>query len=138
VCANPGAINLDYEISRFEWKVDAGAEFAVTQPVFDIQLLETFLKRVEGVRIPILAGIWPLSSLRNAEFMHNEVPGARVPPDIMKRIKKAQEKGPELARQEGVAVAREVFSRVKDMVEGVQLSPPLGKYDLALDILDDQ
>jgi homocysteine S-methyltransferase len=136
VCANPGAVNLDYEVSRFEWKVDAGAEFAVTQPVFDIRLLENFLERVEGVRIPILAGIWPLSSLRNAQFMHNEVPGAQVPPEIMTRMKKAQDKGPDNAREEGVDIAREVFFQIRDMVEGVQISPPLGKFDLAMKVLD--
>ena len=135
VAANPGAINLDYEVSRFEKKVEAGAEFAITQPVFEIALLEKFLKRVEHCRIPIMAGIWPLLSLRNAEFMHNEVPGARVPPDIMERIRRAQEKGPEWARKEGVAIARETLELVKDEVEGVQISPPLGKYELALEVL---
>lgn len=137
VAANPGAVNLDYEISRFEHKVEAGAEFAITQPVFEIALLENFLKRVEHCRIPVLAGIWPLSSLRNAEFMHNEVPGATIPQDIMERMRKAQEEGSERARKEGVAIARETLALIKDEVEGIQISPPLGKYELALEVLEE-
>ena len=136
VGVNPGAVNLDYEIARFERKVEAGAEFAITQPVFDIRLLENFLKRVEHIRIPILAGIWPLWSLRNAEFMHNEVPGASVPPEIMERMKQAQEIDPERARREGVAVARETLAAIKGMIQGVQISPPLGRYELALEVLE--
>ncbi len=138
VGVNPGAINLDYEISRFESKVKAGAEFAITQPVFDIKILENFLRRIAGhCPIPILAGIWPLVSLRNAEFMHNEVPGASVPPEIMERMRKAQEIGAESARREGVSIAREILVSVKEIVQGIQISPPLGKYDLALDVLQD-
>jgi homocysteine S-methyltransferase len=136
VGANPGAIDLDYEISRFESKVEAGAEFAITQPVFDIRLLENFLRRVEACRIPVLAGIWPLSSLRNAEFMHNEVPGATIPPEIMARMQRAQDIGPERARDEGVAIAREILAAIKGAVEGVQISPPLGRIELALKVLE--
>ncbi len=135
VGANPGAINLDNEIARFELKVKAGAEFVITQPVFDVRLLENFLKRVEGSSIPVLAGIWPLWSLRNAEFMHNEVPGASVPPEVMARMKRAQQVSPERARSEGVAIARETLAAIKGRVAGVQISPPLGKIDLALDVL---
>lgn len=135
VGVNPGAINLDHEISRFEWKVDAGAEFAITQPVFDVRLLENFLKRIAHCRVPIMAGIWPLASLRNAEFMRNEVPGASVPLEIIERMRKAQDISPERAREEGVAIAREVLKEIKRMVEGVQISPPLGKYELALQVL---
>ncbi|MFQ6070335.1 MAG: bifunctional homocysteine S-methyltransferase/methylenetetrahydrofolate reductase [Candidatus Aminicenantales bacterium] len=136
VAANPGAINLDYEIARFEKKVEAGAEFAITQPVFEISLLENFLRRIKHCRIPLLAGIWPLFSLRNAEFMHNEVPGASVPREVMKRMSKAQEKGPETARKEGVAIARETLAKIKNEVQGVQISPPLGRYELALEVLE--
>jgi homocysteine S-methyltransferase len=135
VGANPGAINIDYEISRFEMKVEAGAEFAITQPVFDLKLLENFLKRIDHCRIPVLGGIWPLFSLRNAEFMHNEVPGSQVPKVIMDRMRDAQEIGAERARQEGVAIAQEIFRVIKDMVEGIQISPPLDKYELALEVL---
>lgn len=136
VGANPGAINLDHEVSRFEAKVAAGAEFAITQPVFDLNLLEVFLKRIERCRIPVLAGIWPLVSLRNAEFMHNEVPGASVPPETMSRIRKAQESGTEAARKEGIAIARETIERLRPMVQGLQISAPLGKYDVVLETLE--
>jgi homocysteine S-methyltransferase len=135
VGVNPGAVEPDYEISRFQWKVDAGAEYAITQPVFDIDLLSGFLSRIEHHRIPVLAGIWPLYSVRNAEFMHNEVPGASVPSNIMKRMRDAQEKGPEQARSEGVAIARETVRALKGMVQGIQISAPLGKYELALEVL---
>jgi methionine synthase I (cobalamin-dependent)/5,10-methylenetetrahydrofolate reductase len=135
VGVNPGAVNLDYELSRFESKAEAGAEFAITQPVFDLRLLEHFLKRTEGCRIPILAGIWPLWSLRNAEFMHNEVPGAVIPPETMERMRKAQDISPERARNEGIAIAREILTAVQGMVGGVQISPPLGKIELVLEVL---
>ena len=136
VGANPGAVNLDYELGRFKAKVAAGAEFAVTQPVFDARLLRGFLSRIADFRIPVLAGIWPLTSLRNAEFMNNEVPGASVPDEIMDRMRKAQERGPEEAREEGVRIAAEVLESVKGLVQGVQISPPLGRIDLALRVLD--
>jgi methionine synthase / methylenetetrahydrofolate reductase(NADPH) len=134
VGVNPGAIDLDRELSRFAWKVDAGAEFAVTQPVFDPRQLEAFLKRVEQHRIPIVAGIWPLISLRNAEFLANEVPGVSVPEEILARMRKAQEGGKEAALAEGVAIAREMFARVKAMVQGVQVSAPFGRVEVALQV----
>ena len=133
VGANPGALNMDEEIRRFEWKVEAGAEYVVTQPVFDLDLLETFLKRIEHVKIPVLCGIWPLTSFRNAEFMVNEL---RVPvPDLfmdrMRRVDNAEK-----AREEGVAIAREMVSRVSKMVQGVQLSAPFGRYQMAIDVAE--
>ncbi len=134
VGVNPGAIDLDRELSRFAWKVDAGAEFAVTQPVFDAQQLEVFLKRVERFKTPIIAGIWPLVSLRNAEFLANEVPGVNVPEEVLARMRKAQEKGKEAALAEGVAIARDMFARVKDAVQGVQVSAPFGKVEIALQV----
>ncbi len=136
VGVNPGAINLDYELRRFEEKVAAGAEFAITQPVFDLKLLEGFLKKVEHLRIPVLGGIWPLVSLRNAEFMNSEVPGGRVPPDVMERMRKAQEKGSEAARKEGVAIARETIQNIRQMVDGLQICSPLGKYEMVLEVLE--
>jgi len=135
VGANPGAINPEYEMKRFEAKIQAGAEFAITQPVFDLKILETFLRRIPSPRIPVLAGIWPLSSLRNAEFMNNEVPGASVPLEIMERMRKAQDRGPERAREEGIEIAREILATVKDLVQGVQISPPFGRTALALEVL---
>lgn len=136
VGANPGAIKLDYELSRFRWKVEAGAEFAITQPVFDVGLLEQFLERIESYRVPILAGVWPLASLRNAEFMHNEVPGARVPAEVMERMRRAQEVSPERAKEEGIAIAQEIVLKIKDKVQGIQISPPFGRYEAVLKVLE--
>ncbi|MGQ9578579.1 MAG: bifunctional homocysteine S-methyltransferase/methylenetetrahydrofolate reductase [Candidatus Aminicenantales bacterium] len=136
VGANPGAIKLDYELSRFRWKVEAGAEFVITQPVFDVGLLEQFLERIESYRVPILAGVWPLASLRNAEFMHNEVPGARVPAEVMERMRRAQEVSPERATEEGIAIAQEIVLRIKDKVQGIQISPPFGRYEAVLKVLE--
>ncbi|HXF96406.1 MAG TPA: bifunctional homocysteine S-methyltransferase/methylenetetrahydrofolate reductase [Gemmatimonadales bacterium] len=134
VGVNPGAVDLDRELSRFHWKVDAGAEFAVTQPVFDVGQLESFLRRVEPYRIPIVAGIWPLVSLRNAEFLANEVPGVVVPAEVLDRMRRAQDKGKEAALAEGVCIAREMFQRVKAMVQGIQVSAPFGRVEVALEV----
>src|SRR5438309_2080913 len=134
VGVNPGAVDLDRELSRFAWKVDAGAEFAVTQPVFDPAQLAAFLKRVEQFRIPIVAGIWPLLSLRNAEFLANEVPGVSVPDAVLARMRQAQEKGKEAALAEGVKIAREMFEQVKGGVQGVQVSAPFGRVEVALEV----
>src|SRR5437870_1444375 len=134
VGVNPAAPDLDRELSRFAWKVDAGADFAVTQPVFDPKQLADFLKRVEQFRIPIVAGIWPLVSLRNAEFLANEVPGVSVPETVLARMKQAQEKGKEAALAEGVAIAREMFQQVKGAVQGIQVSAPFGRVEVALEV----
>ena len=134
VGVNPGAVELDRELSRFHWKVDAGAEFAVTQPVFDVRQLESFLKRVEAYRIPIVAGVWPLVSLRNAEFLANEVPGVVVPAEVLERMRRAQDKGKEAALAEGVKIAREMFQEVKGSVQGVQVSAPFGRVEVALEV----
>lgn len=133
VGANPGALNLDEEIRRFEWKVEAGAEYVVTQPVFDLQLLETFLRRIEHVRIPCIAGIWPLTSYRNAEFMVNEL-RVPVPELFMERMRQAG--SAEEARREGVAIARELVQKVRPLVQGVQLSAPFGRYQMAIDVAE--
>jgi len=133
VGANPGALNLDEEVRRFEWKVEAGAEYVVTQPVFDLGLLETFLKRVEHVKIPVVCGIWPLTSFRNAEFMVNEL-RVPVPEEFMERMRRVD--NADKAREEGVAIAREMVTRVRQMVQGVQLSAPFGRYQMALDVAD--
>jgi len=133
VGANPGAPNLDEEVRRFEYKVEAGAEYAVTQPVFDLKLLETFLRRIEQFRIPVLAGIWPLVSVRNAEFMKNEL-RVSVPDSILARMASAT--NAEAARAEGVAVAREMLVAVRGQVQGAQISAPLGRYSSAADVLE--
>jgi methionine synthase I (cobalamin-dependent)/5,10-methylenetetrahydrofolate reductase len=133
VGANPGALNMDEEIRRFEWKVEAGAEYVVTQPVFDLDLLEQFLKRIEHVKIPVICGIWPLTSFRNAEFMVNEL-RVPVPEEFMERMRRVD--NADKARDEGVAIAREMTSRVQKMVQGVQLSAPFGRYQMALDVAE--
>jgi homocysteine S-methyltransferase len=133
VGANPGLPNLDEEIKRFEYKVQAGAEYVVTQPVFDISLLENFLKRIEHCRIPVIAGIWPLVSVRNAEFMKNEL-RVSVPDEILNRMSRVA--SPEAARAEGVAIAREMLRAVRDRVQGAQISAPLGRYSSAVDVLE--
>jgi len=133
VGANPGVPNIDEEIRRFEYKVQAGAEYVVTQPVFDLKLLEDFLKRIEHCRIPVVAGIWPLVSARNAEFMKNEL-RVSVPDEIIARMTRA--KTAEAARAEGVSIAREMLAAVRDMVQGAQISAPGGRYSSALDVLE--
>jgi 5,10-methylenetetrahydrofolate reductase len=133
VGANPGITDLDEEIRRFEYKVAAGAEYAVTQPVFDLRLLENFLKRIEHCRIPVVAGIWPLVSVRNAEFMKNEL-RVSVPDSILERMARAQT--PDAARAEGVAIAREMLVAVRHTVQGAQISAPQGRYNLAVDVIE--
>jgi homocysteine S-methyltransferase len=134
VGVNPAPIDLEQELRRFAWKVEAGAEFAVTQPVFDAAQLENFLRRTEGARVPIVAGIWPLVSVRNAEFLANEVPGVSVPDAVIARMRRAGEQSKEHAVAEGIAIAREMLDRVRGSVQGVQVSAPFGKVELALEV----
>jgi methionine synthase / methylenetetrahydrofolate reductase (NADH) len=135
VGVNPAAPDLDRELRRFHWKVDAGAEFAITQPVFDLEQLDRFLKQVESFRLPIIGGIWPLVSLRNAEFLANEVPGVSVPEEILSRMRRASERGREEGLAEGVRIAREMLAAVRDRLRGAQVSAPLGRVPVALDVL---
>jgi homocysteine S-methyltransferase len=125
--------NIDEEIRRFEYKVEAGAQYVVTQPVFDLTLLEQFLKRIEHCRIPLLAGIWPLTSARNAEFMKNEL-RVSIPDAIIERMTKAATA--DAARAEGIAIAREMLAAVRGAVQGAQISAPFGRYSVATDVLD--
>jgi methionine synthase / methylenetetrahydrofolate reductase(NADPH) len=134
VGCNPAALDPAVELKRFMYKVEAGAEFSVTQPVFDVSQLERFLREIDGVRIPIVAGIWPLVSARNAEFLANEVPGVVVPEIILQRMRKANDKSREHAVAEGIAIAREMLAQVRGTVNGVQVSAPFGKVDLALQV----
>ncbi|MEP6847537.1 MAG: bifunctional homocysteine S-methyltransferase/methylenetetrahydrofolate reductase [Acidobacteriota bacterium] len=136
VGVNPGAVNIDEEIRRFEWKVEAGAEYAITQPVFDTEQLRSFLDKISHVRIPVVAGIWPLVSFRNAEFLHNEVPGVNVTPEILERMRVASDKGKEEAREEGIAIARESLLEVRDVIQGVQVSAPFGNVKYALQVFE--
>ena len=131
--ANPGALNLEEELQRFDWKVQAGAEYAVTQPVFDLELLERFLERIRHYNIPVIAGIWPLTSFRNAEFMVNEL-RQPVPECIMERMRNAP--NAEAAGKEGLAIAAEMVRAVRDKVQGVQLSAPFGRYQAALQVAE--
>ncbi len=133
VGANPGIVNIDEEVRRFEYKVQAGADYAVTQPVFDIALLEQFLRRIEHYRVPVLAGIWPLTSVRNAEFMKNEL-RVSVPDSILERMAKAP--NADAARAEGIEIAREMLHQVRGMVQGAQVAAPLGRYSSAVEVLD--
>lgn len=134
VGVNPVAIDVEHELRRFAWKVEAGAEFAVTQPVFDTAQLESFVARIADAHIPVVAGIWPLVSVRNAEFLANEVPGVTVPPQIIDRMRRANEKSKDHAVAEGIAIAREMLERVRPVVQGVQVSAPFGKVELALEV----
>jgi homocysteine S-methyltransferase len=136
VGVNPAAIDPAHEIRRFEWKVDAGAEFAITQPVFDPAQLERFFRTIAHTRIPVVAGIWPLVSVRNAEFLANEVPGVTVPDEIIARMRRANDKSKEHAVAEGIAIAREMLERVRPEVQGVQVSAPFGKVELALQVFE--
>ncbi|MGO8796469.1 MAG: bifunctional homocysteine S-methyltransferase/methylenetetrahydrofolate reductase [Candidatus Sulfotelmatobacter sp.] len=133
VGANPGLTDLDQEIRRFEYKVKAGAEYVVTQPVFDLRLLENFLRRIEAFRIPVIAGIWPLVSVRNAEFMKNEL-RVSVPDAIFERMQRSA--SPQAAREEGIAIAREMLIAVRTTVQGAQISAPQGRYSSAVDVLE--
>jgi homocysteine S-methyltransferase len=134
VGVNPAAIDPAHERQRFAWKVEAGAEYAITQPVFDPTQLERFLRSIEDIRIPVIAGIWPLVSVRNAEFLANEVPGVTVPDAVLKRMRAANEKSKEHAVAEGIAIAREMLELVRPEVQGAQVSAPFGKVELALDV----
>jgi homocysteine S-methyltransferase len=135
VGVNPAASDFDRELRRLAWKVEAGAEFAVTQPVFDLRQLDRFLLAVEGFRIPVVGGIWPLVSLRNAEFLANEVPGISVPEEVLARMRRASELGREEALAEGVAIAREMLAAVRNRLRGAQVSAPLGRVPVALEVL---
>ena len=133
VGANPGALNMEEELRRFAWKVEAGAEYVVTQPVFDLDLLEAFLKRTEQYKLPMIAGIWPLTSFRNAEFMVNEL-RVPVPEPYMERMRRAD--SAEKARAEGVLIGQEMAARARSMLQGVQLSAPFGRYEMALQVAE--
>lgn len=135
VGVNPAAPDLEQELRRFNWKAQAGADFAMTQPVFDQTQLETLLDRVSGSGVPIIAGIWPLVSLRNAEFLANEVPGITVPQATMQRMRAASQLGRDAALAEGILIAREMIDSIRHQVAGVQVAAPLGKVEVALEVL---
>jgi homocysteine S-methyltransferase len=130
----PGAADLDKEIRRLERKKAAGAELVMTQPIFQIDLLEEVLRRVAPLELPVMVGVLPLVSYKNAEFLHNEVPGMQIPTETRERMRRTP--GGEAARKEGVRIAREMLFAVRDRVQGAYLMPPLGRYELALEVLD--
>ena len=132
VAANPGVPDIEHELRRFAYKVEAGAEYSITQPVFDLRLLEEFLNRIEKFRIPVIAGIWPLTSLRNAEFMKNDL-RVSMPEEIMLRM--AQAGTPDAARKEGIHIAQEMLEAVRPLVQGVQVSAPFGRYTAAAEVI---
>jgi homocysteine S-methyltransferase len=132
VAANPGVPDIEQELRRFAYKVEAGAEYAITQPVFDLRLLESFLKRIEEHRIPVIAGIWPLVSLRNAEYLKNDL-RISMPEEIMLRM--AQAETPEAAQREGILIAQEMLEAVHPFVQGVQVSAPFGRYTAAAEVI---
>jgi len=133
VQVNPGAEDLESEIRRFGYKVEAGAEFAVTTPVFDPGTFERFFKRIESARLPLIIGLWPFDSVLNAEFMANEVPGVRVPDAVLARMRRIED--PEAAVAEGVAIAREVGCALRGAVQGVHVAAPSGRIESALEVL---
>jgi homocysteine S-methyltransferase len=132
VSAHPGVPDIEQELRRFAYKVEAGAEYVITQPVFDLRLLESFIRRIEEHRIPVIASIWPLVSLRNAEYLKNDL-RINMPEEIMLRM--AQADTPEAARQEGVRIAQEMLEAVRPFVQGVQVSAPFGRYMIAAEVI---
>jgi homocysteine S-methyltransferase len=132
VAANPGVPDIEQELRRFKFKVDAGGEYAITQPVFDLRLLENFLDRIQSYRIPVIAGIWPLTSLRNAEFMKNDL-RVSMPEEILLRM--AHSGTPDAARREGILIAQEMLEAVRPFVQGVQVSAPFGRYTAAAEVI---
>jgi homocysteine S-methyltransferase len=131
---DPTALDHRREIDRFRQKVESGAEFAITQPVFDPDALLRFLDEVQGFGLPIIAGIWPLASYRNASFMRNEVPGVVVPDSIMQRMASVERREDQLAI--GIEIARESVAKVRDRVSGIQVSAPLGNIDTAWAVIE--
>jgi homocysteine S-methyltransferase len=133
--ANPCALNLDNELKRLDWKIQAGAEYIITQPVFDLNIFEKFYQKIEHFKIPIIAGIWPLTSLRNAEFMNNEVPGCAVPDDLLEQFRKV-ESSKEKSRALGIEIANQTLKSIQSIIQGVQISAPFGNMQSVFQLLD--
>ncbi len=131
VGVNPTALDLEKEMQRLEQKVEAGADFIFTQPLYDGVILKQFLKRVKDLNIPVLVGLLPLHNFRHAEFLHHEVPGITIPQKIRDRMKQAGQKG----IQEGISIAKEFLGEIKEIVSGVYIIPSFGKVQLALEVV---
>ena len=135
VGADPNAIDMDREYRRLEEKVAAGAEFIITQPVFDPPTLLKFLQNIrKNFGIPVIAGVWPFASYRNALFMKNEVPGVIVPEWIMKAMESAGDK--DAQRLEGIRIARQILDEIRGDINGVATSAPFGNVNTALALFD--
>ena len=134
VTLNPGAEDLDREMRRFEYKLEAGADFVVTRPVFDSRSFDRVAKKLEDAKLPVLLGLRPLDSVLDAEWMANEMPGSQIPDGVMGRMRRAQ--SPEAAAAEGIAIARDLYAGLKGRVQGVLVTSLPGRIDRALDILD--
>jgi homocysteine S-methyltransferase len=134
VMVNPGAEDLDAEVRRFEYKVEAGAEFAITRPVFDAATFERLHKRIASAGIPLLVGVWPFPNVIDAEFMANEVPGIRVPDQVLDRMRRAR--SDDEASAQGIAIARETLGAVRNLVQGVQIAVPGERIEAALAVLE--
>jgi len=134
VTVNPAADDLDEEMRRFEWKVEAGAEYVITRPVFDVGAFERMHRRLESAGLPVVLSVRPFENVLDAEYLANEVPGVRVPLEMIERMRRAQ--NVEVAAQEGVAIAREVIHALRSRIQGVNVIPPLGRFDLGLALLD--
>jgi homocysteine S-methyltransferase len=135
VTVDPAAADMDAEIRRFEWKVDAGAEYVITRPVFDVSSFEPFHRRLEASRLPVVIGVRPFESVLDAEYLANEVPGIRVPSMMLERMR--QTSSPEAAAREGVAIAAGVARALRNSVQGINVVPPLGRFDLGVALLDE-
>jgi len=135
VGADPNALDFEREIHRTREKIEAGAEFIITQPVFEVRPLFKFLERIADLNIPVIAGIWPLANYRNAEFMKNEVPGVVVPDEVMSRMARATTK--EAQRAEGIQIARDCVAQLRNQVSGIQVSAPFGKVSTAIAVIKD-
>ena len=134
VGADPSAIDMEREYRRLCEKAEAGADFVITQPVFDVEALLKFLKRIEHLKLPVIAGVWPLTSLRNAQFMKTEVPGVSVPDAVVERMAKSEDR--DVQKQTGIEIARESIASIRSAVRGVQVSAPFGNVGLALKVLE--
>ena len=119
---------------RFEWKVEAGAEYVITRPVFDVRAFEQMHRRLESAGLPVVLSVRPFENVLDAEYLANEVPGVRVPSEMIERMRRAQ--NVEVAAQEGVAIASEVIHALRSSIQGVNVIPPLGRFDLGLALLD--
>ena len=137
VGANPASPDFNREVERTFKKKEAGAEYVITQPVFDIEQLFKFLKAIEDTHLPVIAGVWPLASYRNALFLNNEVPGVTIPESIMNRMEHTSSESKEVGRDEGIKIARKIIKELRPAVHGIQVSPPFGNINTALRVIEE-